>query len=160
MAIINLKAQFGMWTNHGKREIALAMVHRGEQFLGAGVLLKGQGGNGYVWRHLVCQGAELIMKGSLLLLDYDAFKPRLRELGHQLLVLADTCTKTFRLSPVSGDLRGELAAVSDLYEHHELRYASGMDILINPESIRVDLILRRLLAAAIVIRRAVAKDSG
>jgi hypothetical protein len=89
MTILHSKPNSAIWTDFGKRRIALAMVHRGEQFLAAAVLLKKQGGNGYVWRHLVCQAAELITKGSLLLFDYDRYKPNLKKFGHRLLALSD-----------------------------------------------------------------------
>jgi len=158
MTILSHTPGSGRWTDYGKRQIALAMVHRGEQFLGAAMLLKKEGGNGYVWRHLVCQSAELIMKGSLLLVDYDRYQPELKKFGHQLLVLGDVCVEAFNLSPMTGALRTQIANISDLYEHHELRYASGMDILINPDTIGIEILLGRIFAALVVIRRAVERS--
>lgn len=153
MVVVQLKAGPGMWTDHGKREIANAMIHRGEQFLGGAILLKQQGGNGYVWRHLICQGAELIMKGCLLHHDYDRYKPLLKGFGHRLVVLSDACTKLFGLRPAAGTLRQQLERISELYEHHELRYASGLDILIDPSTLEIDSLTRRLYAVSILIRR-------
>jgi len=140
-------------TNYSKRQIALAMVGRGEHFVVAAVLLERNGGNGYVWRHLLCQGAELIMKGSLLLHDYNKYKSEIKGFGHRLLVLAVECTKAFNLSPVTADLRKQLADVSHLYEKHALRYASGMDIFVDPDTIDIDVVVIRLYAASKLIRR-------
>jgi hypothetical protein len=159
MTILHLKAGPAMLTNAGKHHIAIAMFHRGEQFLGSAILLKNQGGNGYVWRHLLCQGAELIMKGCLLLFDYNYYKPKLKKFGHKLLKLCDHCVEVFNLSPITGEFRDQIAIVSDLYENHELRYASGMDILIRPETIRVEMFLHRLSAACVVFHRTLKRDT-
>lgn len=153
MPVIELKAGPGAWTDHGKREIAFAMVRRGEHFVGAAILVKQEGGNGYVWRHLICQGAELIMKGCLLLHDYDGYKPRVKRLGHRLLPLSEECTTLFGLRPVAGLLRQQLERMSKLYEQHHLRYASGIDLLIDPDTLGIEEITRRLYTVSILLRR-------
>lgn len=155
MNTVQLSGHATVWTVHGKRKIALAMIHRAESFLGAAVLLKKNRGNGYVWRHLACQSAELLMKGALLLHDYNRFRPRLRKLGHRLTALADICIAEFGLRPMSERLRSQLTRASELFAHHDLRYASGLDILVDPETIDIDLVLRRVFAASLLVRRAV-----
>ena len=158
MSILQIKAGPGQWTDHGKRSIALAMVHRGEHSVGAAVLLEQNGGNGYVWRHLLCQGVELVLKGSLLLRDYDQYEPELKKLGHRLVDLADKCAEVFGVHPPRGPLRDELSKIAALYQRHDLRYASGLDILVDPDTIAIERISRRLLAVFRLVRRAVRRN--
>ncbi len=140
-------------TDYGKAAVAKAMIGRGENFLGAAVLLKREGGNGYVWRYLLCQGIEVVLKGLLLLKSYNEHHPTLREIGHDLTKAADRCAEAYRLRSPAGDLRRELEGLSRLYMNHQLRYASGLDLLVDPETIPVERVMKRMVAVLRILRR-------
>jgi hypothetical protein len=53
-------------------------------FYAAAVLLRQNGGDGYVVLHLKCQGIELVLKGWLLLRNFDKYKSKIRAYSHNL----------------------------------------------------------------------------
>jgi hypothetical protein len=153
-------------TKHGKREIALAMYRKGNSFIGAAILLRQHGGDEYVVLHLLCQGIEILMKGLLLVVDYDRFKPRLRTktprrraaepsrrggIGHNLLAATDEAMKAAGLPAFRGAAHAELKGLNTLYTRHLLRYASTHDVLVDGRTIphrrllhRIGALLRRI----------------
>ena len=143
-------------TRYGESRVALSMIARGQHFFSAGAMLSQKGGNGYVTRHLLCQGAELILKGLLLLGDFPKYWPLLKvKFNHRLLRLADEVADLYSQPKPAGALRAELVMLDRLYRSHHLRYASGMDLLINPETIADQLVTDRLLALVVLTKRAV-----
>ncbi len=136
-------------TTSGKRELAKSMYLKGKSFLGAALLLRKAGGYEYVVLHLLCQGVEIVVKASLLLHDYDTYKPHLKAFGHDLEKLVAEALRLFKLHPLEADLAGQLKRLNSLYKRHLLRYASSVDILIDANTIPNDLVLKR---AAAVIR--------
>lgn len=137
----------------GKQEVARAMVERSKSFLGAAVLLKQHSGNGYVWRYLLCQGIEVLLKGLLLLKSYNTYNGKLRTIGHNLLTAADHCAVAYSQRAPHGRLREELLGLQQLYGSHRLRYATGLDLLVAPESIPVARVLKRTVAVLRVYGR-------
>lgn len=131
---------------HGKRAIAASMCDKGKAFLGAAVLLRQKGGSEYVVLHLLCQGIEVLLKGLLLSINYDRFKPELKKYGHNLLSVTKAATSAAGLSPLRPRLRAELEALNRLYSCHHLRYGSVCDIFIDPITIPSRLVLRRMVA--------------
>ena len=140
-------------TVHGKRMVAESMYAKGKAFLGAAVLLRRNGGYEYVVLHLLCQGIEIVLKGLLLAIDYDTFKPRLKQFGHNLLSVTDAATSAAGLSPLRPNIRAEMEALNQLYSRHLLRYGSGYDILVNPSTIPSHLVLRRMVSLLHLIER-------
>jgi hypothetical protein len=136
-------------TNYGKFKIAVATYDKGKAFIGASLLVRRQSftePNEYVALHLLCQETELILKGLLLLKDYDSFQPRLRNLGHRLPNLAAETSKTYSQKSLSAATRDELIKLSEFYSNHRLRYGSGIDLLIAPQSIGRERVQRRIFA--------------
>lgn len=143
-----------MLTDHGKRAIALSMIARGQDFQNAADALRGRSGSGYVWRYLVCQAVELIVKGCLQLRDFDTYSTRkLRSFHHRLLILADHCSDVYGVPRPRGEFREELRYITSFYERHELRYASGLDIFVDPNTIPCDRLSRRLRALVRLVLR-------
>jgi hypothetical protein len=149
-------------TKHGKRENALAMYRKGKSFIGASILLRQRDGDEYVVLHLLCQGIEIVMKGLLLIVDYDRFKPRLRTIGHNLLAATDEAMKAAGLPPFRGATRAELKGLNTLYKRHMLRYASTHDVLVDARTIphrrllhRIGALLRRIHRRGIPNARAI-----
>lgn len=140
-------------TMHGKRMVAESMYAKGKAFLGAAVLLRRNGGYEYVVLHLLCQGIEIVLKGLLLAIDYDTFKPKLKQYGHNLLSVTDATTSAAGLLPLRPNLRAEMDALNQLYSRHLLRYGTGYDILVNPSTIPSRLVLRRMVALLRLIER-------
>ena len=97
----------------------------------------------YVSLHLLCQGIEIMLKGLLLHSDYNAFKPKLIKFGHNLPKVVDACLKAYGLKSLKSDIRAELHSIDKFYRMHRLRYASAIDIVINPHSISKTKLLRR-----------------
>lgn len=136
------------------------MYAKGKAFLGAAILLRQKGGHEFVVLHLLCQGIEVTLKGLLLFIDYDKYKPKLRRIGHKLLSASEEATKAAGLPPLKRDIRIELEALSNLYSQHLLRYGSGYDILVNPDSIPSNRVLHRLAAVLrLAERKGLANDS-
>ncbi len=129
------------------------MVQRGVDFVACAMWLKKEGGHGYVWRHNLGQAIELILKGVLLLKDFDTYWPKRRTLGHRLVALSDAAAEAFGLNAPRGALREELATLSALYERHLLRYASGLWQLVDLGTVGYDRLLRRLCAVLRLLRR-------
>lgn len=133
-------------TAHGKRLVAASMFAKGKAFLGAAILLRQKGGYEFVVLHLLCQGIEVTLKGLLLFMDYDKYKPKLRRIGHKLLSVSEAAAKAAGLPPLKKDVHTELEVLSNLYSQHLLRYGSGYDILVNPSTIPSSRVLRRMVA--------------
>jgi hypothetical protein len=138
---------------HGKRMVAESMYAKGKAFLGAAVLLRQKGGYEYVVLHLLCQGIEIVLKGLLLAIDYDKFKPKLKQFGHDLLKVTDAATSAARLPALRPRVRAELESLNQLYSRHLLRYGSGHDILVDPNTIPSRLVLRRMVALLRLVER-------
>src|SRR5262245_19299390 len=125
-------------TSEGKRRIALSMYAKGKAFVGAYLVLRRQSSSeplDYVALHNLCQGIEIILKGLLLLRDYDNYKTQLRRLGHHLDELVFEAIQAYALNPLRAPLSQELAALSKLYARHLMRYGSLYDILVDPRTI-------------------------
>ena len=144
MATIVSAVGHAQLTTHGKRLVAASMYAKGKAFLGAAILLRQKGGYEFVVLHLLCQGVEVTLKGLLLLIDHDKYKPRLRRIGHNLLSASEATAKAAGLSPLKRDIRTELEVLSNLYSKHLLRYGSGYDILVDPSTIPSHRVLRRM----------------
>ena len=149
MATVPLTATGGRLTNYGKRMVAASMYAKGKYFLGAAMLLRINGGYEYVVLHLLCQGIEITLKALLLFADYDAYKPKLRKYGrngHDFSLTAIDALSAFCLSPLRSPLKEELQALSSLYSRHLLRYGSFHDIIVDPQAITSQRVLRRMAA--------------
>lgn len=79
-------------------------------------------------------------------MDYDKYKPKLRHIGHKLLSVSEAAAKAAGLPPLKKDVRTELEVLSNLYSQHLLRYGSGYDILVDPNTIPSSRVLRRMVA--------------
>ena len=147
-------------SKHGKLLISMSMYQKGKAFLGASILLRKHDtgeATEYVALHIFCQGLETLLKGLLLLHDYDSFQPRLIKLGHRLPILIEVTSKTYRLKPMSALLLAEVTNLGKFYATERLRYGSGIDILISPHSIESKRIRRRIYAAIKLSERQLAK---
>jgi hypothetical protein len=140
-------------TAHAKRLVALAMYRKGGAFLASAGLLHRHKGERYVVLHLLCQGLEIVMKGLLLLLDYDKFEPQLRDLGHNLLRTTDTALKAAGLPIFDGEARTQLIGLNALYSKHLLRYASNHDVLVDASTIPFARVLHRVVALTRLLSR-------
>lgn len=140
-------------TAHGKRMVAESMYAKGKAFLGAAILLRQKGGYEYVVLHLLCQGIEIVLKGLLLAVDYDKYKPKLKRLGHDLLKITDAVTDAAGLSALRPSIRAEMESLNRLYSGHRLRYGSGYDILVDPSTIPIRQVLRRMAALLRLVER-------
>lgn len=153
MATITAARGVARLTVHGKRLAVRSMYAKGKAFLGAAVLLRQKGGYEYVVLHLICQGIEVALKGLLLAIDYDRFKPELKTLRHNLIRIAEATTSAAGLLPLRSHVRAELETLNRLYSQHLLRYGSGYDILVDPVSIPSRLVLRRMVAVLRIVER-------
>lgn len=133
-------------TNYTKGLIATAMYNRGKEFIAASLLLKQRGRYGFVTLHLLCQGIEIILKAILLKVDYDYYRPRLRTVGHDLLEAGNKVVSATNSKRLSSQLVKELRLLNDYYSGHHLRYASNVDIFIDPGGISSDRTWRRMAA--------------
>jgi hypothetical protein len=142
-------------TTYAKKQIAKAMLHRGNNFVGAAVLLEQKGGYHYVVLHLICQGLEIMLKAFLLLRNYDKYLPLLpnRQFGHDLVALAVEASSVFGLNPLRRSLLVELKGLSGLYKTHFLRYADFRDVLFYPNEIPYTRVTFRMLACQRLVGR-------
>lgn len=145
MTIVSLTATLKP-TTAGKAMVTQAMFLKGSHFVGAAVLLRQHNGNPHVILHLLCQGMEILQKSLLLSENYDVYHPKLRRFGHDLAKGADELSKVYKFRRTSGNLKTELDQLNTFYTKHLLRYASIADVLIDPVSLRYELVLRRCAA--------------
>jgi hypothetical protein len=132
-------------TIHAKHLIAEFMYAKGKSFLGAALLLRNEGGDKYVTLHLLCQSIEIILKALLLAKDYDAHIIHLRTTyGHNLIKLADVAIAAYFRRPIAQNVRIELSTLNQLYSDHRLRYGTGYDVFVDPNTIPHMLVLRRI----------------
>ena len=122
-------------STHAKAIVACAMYEKGRAFLGASLLVNQKKGNAYVVLHLLCQGIEIVLKALLLRRDYDTHRPTLKRLGHNLVRTATSVRTATDLHVFTHGALAELQILNSFYSQHLLRYASNVDILINPETI-------------------------
>jgi hypothetical protein len=142
----------GILTPHAKRMIATSTYTKGKAFIAAAMLLVSRAEKneafGYVVLHLLCQGTELILKGIMLLTDYDKYHPeRLRDkVRHNLATAAQWAISATGAKPLRPAMQAELETLNRLYQNHLLRYGSVFDILVTPSSITSTRVLRRMAA--------------
>lgn len=134
------------WTPHGKCLIALAMCENGKSFIGAAILLRQHGRDEYPVLHLICQGIEVLGKGSLLVANYEKYQPLLRRYGHNLVKLSKAIESEFSVKILDPEILQELEKLNGLYSNHHFRYASGLNVLIDAKSISSHKVLRRTTA--------------
>jgi hypothetical protein len=143
-------------TKHGKMMMASAQFEKGCAFVGAAHLMRPYAVHEpqqYVVLHLVCQGIELIIKGLLLIKDFDGYRQREKKFGHNIDHLVKEAIKVFKLNPLNPKLAAEIKYLAERYSTHQLRYASVVDIFIAPSSIGCDLVIRKLNAVIRLSRR-------
>ena len=144
MANIVSAAATAHLTVHGKGVVAESMYAKGKAFLGAAILLRQESGYEFVVLHLMCQGIEILLKGLLLVVDYDRYKPKLKTLGHNLVRIVEVASKAAGINPLRPHVQAELEKLNSLYSQHLLRYGSGYDILVDPRAIPSRRVLQRV----------------
>lgn len=145
-------------TLHGKKQIARVQFDKGRAFVGAALLLKPHTSNEsykYVYLHLVCQGIELILKGLLLARDYNTYRPKMpkKPYGHNFIYLAEATLIEFGLNPLTPKIKQDLSYLSQEFSAHNLRYSSALDIFLDPNSIAINDVLRKLAACVRLAQR-------
>ncbi|MEO6146639.1 MAG: hypothetical protein ABIT70_06230 [Sulfuriferula sp.] len=86
------------------------------------------------------------MKALLLGKDYAQYKPQLRSLGHNLPKVAAAARHATGLHIFTHGTLEELKTLSKFYQEHLLRYASRVDIYIDPRTIPSRRVLRHGIA--------------
>ena len=158
------RGRTGALTSHGKSYIARAMYYRGMGYVGAGILLRRASNNEQfkaVYLQLMCQGMEVVLKGLLLMRDYDANVRRLRgKLGHNLVKTARAASKAYGLNRLRSPLERELQRLNHLYSRHLLRYSSIFDFVVDVDSIPTERIIHRFSAAIRLAERELNKAAN
>jgi hypothetical protein len=148
-------------TEYGRFAISIAQFSKGCAFLGAAHLLQEkatQEAQHYVCLHLICQGAELIFKGILLLKDFKKYRPRERKFGHKVAEIAKVVHSEYGLNPLRPDIVDELTKLEERFSSHSLRYAGVGDICINLYSLEHKKFLRYLVAIIRLTNRHIRKS--
>ena len=143
----------GQLTDYGRSQIARIMYEKGKGFIGAALLVDQRDGHPSVMLHLLCQGVEIILKALLLAKDYKHYRPKLRNLGHNLVRIAAAARTATGLHIFSGAALAELRTLSDFYRQHLLRYASMFDRYIDPNTIPSRRVLRHSFAIMKYVER-------
>jgi len=146
MAIIQLKSKSSQLTPYGKKKVAHAWFYRGVNFLLAAKLLEEKGGYHYVVLHLLCQGLEIIIKGLLLMQNYDKYKPKLKSMGHDLIKGVEELNEfVVKSLKIDEDTMSELEKLNGFYRKHILRYGNVLDLFGEPEAVSSDLVMKYAL---------------
>lgn len=91
-----------------------------------------------------------MLKGLLLLKDFAAYSGEARgrrRFGQRITLLAEETSRAFGLKPMKDSLKAQMTAIEEYYKNHLLRYGSLADAFVDPRSIEVDQIERRIAAA-------------
>ncbi len=135
----------GQPTSYTKLERTKNMYKRGCSFALAAHHLKKEGGDKFVVLHLICQSIELILKSFLLYKDYDKYISKMKKINHDLEKAVKKVITEFgvgnKMSPSTAD---ELKSLNFYYMNHILRYGIKYDLLIDPETIPIDNVLKKL----------------
>ena len=117
--------------------ITKAMYLRGKQFFLAAYLLYEKIGKEYAFLHLLCQGLEITLKSALLYKDYDKNKIQLsKPLGHNLDKILKLYLLEYGIKRIDKRISSEIIELNSFYKTHRMRYASTVDILIDPKTIK------------------------
>lgn len=132
----------------GKFRAAQQLYFRGKQFLACAAWLDGANeGDGYVVRHQLSQGLELVLKALLLNKDYDKYEPMLHKpFGHDLEKLAAEVCSVYghALRP---KLATDLMRLNAFFKKHHFRYAHELESVFYPaEAFPIKQLSIRLLA--------------
>lgn len=102
----------------------------------------------YVFRHLLCQSAELIAKAVLLKIDYDKYNPKVLKdkFGHNLSKIVEEALRVALQKALKPTLARELDEISSFYFNQRLRYGGLQDIFRDPNFIQYEAVLKRLCA--------------
>lgn len=140
---------------YGKREIAKSTYHKGRAFILASILLDREENNHhFVCLHLLCQGLELLYKGTLLLKDFDRFKPKIRGFGHNLITLYDCWSEEYNFSRKNKQYYRELTILNGFFSNHLFRYGNITDILMGNNKFKTTYTLRHAMALMVKIDKA------
>ena len=118
-------------THYSKSLVARAMYEKGKAFLGASILVREHACNESARLHLLCQSIELILKGLLMHINYNQYKPKLRDLGHDLCKISASLQQAAGNRPINEATQIELGELNKLYKKHFLRYGTLLDVLID-----------------------------
>jgi hypothetical protein len=147
------------FSDHSKKLIAESWARRGMAFVVAASLLSEHAPKSedaqFAALHMLAQGTEILLKGLLLLKDFDGYKPKMKSLGHNLNRIADEVVKAYAVPVLREPLNDELVTLSDWYSKHLLRYESGR-ILFIPSSVIQN---KRIVARLSVIYRLVQRNA-
>jgi hypothetical protein len=165
--IVEARLGKGSLAAAGKQLLAEQMYVKSKSYFAASALLHEKGGHRYVVLHIFCQGIETFLKGLLLISDYSAHAPRLklkqkdhRTYGHNLVNLAIAAQIEFKLKPMRAELAGELRKLNNYYSDHLFRYGSLLDIFIDPRTVQIELVHRRVMAGIRLAERELRRAGG
>ncbi|WP_299852572.1 hypothetical protein [uncultured Roseovarius sp.] len=144
-------------TSFGKQLVAIHQYQIGKGFVGAAYLQRSHLQKrqinhepfDYVVLHLFAQGIEAILKGLLLLLDFDKYKsdlPKRKKFGHNLEALAEELRAATDQNQLSVELAAELSLLNELFASHLLRYSSAVSLLNGPNLISIKRLEKRVAA--------------
>jgi hypothetical protein len=159
MSVVTLQPGTMKLTQHGKSMVAHAMFHRGKQFIQGAILLDREDAYHYVVLHLFCQGLEIILKGLLLLRNYDLYEPQLKNIRHNLIKAAEKVRVEFGSKPLREDIMDQLKKLNNLYGRQLLRYGSSLDIFIDPKQIPSNLIFKKTIQLIMIGNRILRKNT-
>lgn len=159
MSIVTVQPRPMKLTQHAKRIVAHHMFDRGKQFIKGAVLLRREVGYQYVVLHLFCQGLEIILKGLLLLRNYNLYKPQLKNIGHNLIEATEKLRLDFGSKPLKKDIMEQLEGLNNLYRIHLLRYASPLDIVFDPKQFPSNLVFKKAIQLIMLGNRILRKNT-
>ena len=148
----------------GKNEVAKSMFGKGRAFVGAYILLRQHNQaepTEYVALQNLCQGVEVTVKSLLLFKDYDRFQPlfgKPKGYGHDLPRLVKAALEEYSMHPLSRKSMTQFQLLNEFYSNHRLRYGNGVDLLIDPNSIernRVVKLLARVIKIVLKVQKKV-----
>lgn len=134
-------------TTKGKQLAAWRFYLRGRQFIRVAFTLdQDDPGDGYVVRHLLCQGVELILKALLLRKNYDKYRPLLRKapFGHDLLGLLNE-VKQLYIVKLEPELLADITKLNSFFKTHLFRYSDIEAFLSPAETFPIRRCLEKLL---------------
>jgi hypothetical protein len=152
--LIPQKKKTGGFTKLGKKLKADIMYEKGCEFIGASMLLKNKKGRTAVQMYLLLQGLEILLKGILLSKNYDKYQIVLKKkYGHNIPKLFNEVKRIYKIKIVSNDFNSTLLAVSKHYRENNLRYGSLLDIFIDINTIKFDIIEKKTYQLLLFINR-------
>lgn len=145
--IVNIEGQLKL-TAFGKKLKGSIMFSKGKEFIGASILLKQQQENSsFVQIYLLLQGIEVLLKGVLLMEDFDKYSGEVlkKKFHHNIPKLISEVKGLYKISRLDSKFESAINALLSTNPWVGLRYAWAVDFFLDPMEYEVEMVYKKII---------------